>query len=114
MTEEIVELERALWLEGAERFRACMAEGCVMVFPEPVGILRGDDILAGLEGVPRWSDLALAGLVATTAGDTAILAYRAEARRGDGPPYRALCSSTWIRRAGAWRILAHQQTPLAA
>jgi hypothetical protein len=111
MDDDLLDLERALWLDGAERFRVLMAEGAIMVFPEPVGILRGDAILAGLEGVPRWSGLVLTGLARVGHGATTILAYRAEARRGAAPPYLALCSSTWVRSGRDWRILCHQQTP---
>jgi hypothetical protein len=113
MTDDLAALERSLWLEGADRFRALMAESCLMIFPEPIGILRGGAILRGLEGAPRWVDLTMGDLTLAEAGDAvAALAYRAEARRAKDPPYRALCASTWIRGAAGWRILSHQQTPI--
>jgi hypothetical protein len=112
MTDDILDLERALWLEGPDRFRALMAEGCVMVFPPPAGILRAAAILDGIAG-PRWVRVAMDDVVRADVENAAVLAYRAEANRAEGAPYRALCSSTWIRAAGGWRILAHQQTPVA-
>ena len=111
--DDVWTIERALWLEGPERFRASMAEDCVMVFPDPVGILRNDAFLAGLEGAPRWTALALdEETELRPAPDCTILAYRAEARRAEGPAYRARCTSTYLRIAGAWRIAQHQHTPL--
>ena len=32
--------------------------------------------------------------------------------RGASNPYVALCSSTYVRQNAAWKLLAHQQTPL--
>jgi hypothetical protein len=113
MTDDLAALERSLWLEGPDRFRSLMAEPCLMIFPEPVGILRDGAILRGLEGAPRWAELAMTDLTLAEAGDAvAALAYRAEARRAEGPAYRALCASTWLRGAAGWRILSHQQTPI--
>jgi hypothetical protein len=46
-------------------------------------------------------------------GDQAVvLAYRAEARRGDGDPYRAFCSSTYAKTPDDWRLAQHQHTPM--
>jgi len=42
---------------------------------------------------------------------TAIVAYRAKARRGD-MDYDALLNSTYVRENGAWRLALHQQTPV--
>ena len=38
---EFWEVERSLWLGGPAAFRAWVAADCVMVFPEPAGILTG-------------------------------------------------------------------------
>ena len=53
----------------------------------------------------------VAGLLAPTA-DVAILTYRASATRGEGPRYRALVSSGYVRRLDGWKLAFHQQTPL--
>ena len=43
MTEaEFREVERALWLGGAEASRARVAAECLMVFPAPAGLLSQD------------------------------------------------------------------------
>jgi hypothetical protein len=110
--DDLLAIERALWLEGADRFRTAMAEDALMVFPAPAGILRGQAILDGLAAAPRWESVAIeAPTIARPGPDCAVLAYRATARRTGGPAYRAFCSSTYIRRDGAWRIVQHQHTP---
>lgn len=47
-------------------------------------------------------------------GDSvAVLAYRAEARRAEDGPYRAYCTSTYVRSGDGWKLVQHQQTPIA-
>jgi hypothetical protein len=112
---EFWQVERSLWLEGAGTFRAWVAPDCVMVFPEPAGILTGEAILDGLAGAPRWQRLEISGAVLRRIGSAAVvLAYRAEAQRAGGEAYRALCSSSYVHDAGDWWLVQHQQTPLGA
>ena len=109
---EFWEVERKLWLGGPEAFRAWVAADCLMVFPEPAGILTGPAILDGLAAAPRWQRLEILTPALRRGGDSvAVLAYRAEAARPAGEPYHALCSSTYVREAGAWWLVQHQQTP---
>ena len=105
------EIERGLWLGGAEAFRRWVAAECVMVFPAPAGILVGPVIFERLASAPRWEQVDLDGRVIRRLGDAAVvLAYQAEAARSDGVPYRALCSSSYVREAGDWWLVQHQQT----
>lgn len=109
---EFWEVERKLWLGGPEAFRAWVAADCLMVFPEPAGILTGPAILDGLAAAPRWQRVGFLSQTLRRGGDAvAVLAYRAEAARPEGEPYRALCSSTYVQEAGAWWLVQHQQTP---
>lgn len=109
--EEIWEMERGFWLEGPDFHAAHMAAGAVMVFPAPAGILAGPAILAGLREGPRWREVAFSERTEAALGGAAVLAYRATGAREGAGPYRALCSSTYVRAEGAWRLLCHQQTP---
>lgn len=109
---EIWTLEREFWLSGADFFTRTMARNCLMVFPDPVGILTGPNIPKTLKGVPRWSTISMTEQRSAVDGATVTLVYRAEAVREGEPPYRALCSSTYVGRKGKWRLLQHQQTPL--
>jgi hypothetical protein len=109
---EFWEVERGLWLEGPGAFRRWVSESCLMVFPEPVGILEFNAVLDSVGGGARWRQVTLRGPVLRRVGtEAAVLAYRAEAERGDGTPYRALCSSSYVRDAGDWWLVQHQQTP---
>ena len=107
------EVERSLWLGSAAAFRAWVAADCVMVLPEPAGIVTGRAIIDGVKAGPRWGRIDFAApLVRRPGTEAAVLAYRAEAERPDGVPYRALCSSSYLQQAGAWWLVQHQQTPL--
>ena len=110
---EFWEVERSLWLGGGEAFRTWVSADCVMVFPEPAGILTGPAVFDGLAAAPRWERLEITTpLVRRCGSEAAVLAYRAEARRAGGAPHRALCSSSYVQQAGEWWLMQHQQTPL--
>jgi hypothetical protein len=110
---EFWETERQLWLGGPEVFRRWIARECLMVFPEPVGILTGPAVIESIAPAPRWERVEFAGGALRRSGTEAtVLAYRAEAVRPGGAPQRALCSSTYVRQAGAWWMVQHQQTPV--
>ncbi len=107
---EFWQIERSLWLGGADAFRDRLAADCVMVFPEPAGIMTGPAIIEGIAAAPRWSRVELSGLTLRRFEAAAVLAYRAEAVRTAEAPYLALCSSTYVQEAGVWRLAQHQQT----
>jgi hypothetical protein len=108
MTDELWTTERRLWLEGAEAFAAVLDPGCLMVFPDPVGVLAGRAILDSLEGAPRWAEVTMdARRLARPGADTVVLVYYATGHRDGAEPYRAWCSSTYVRG----RLVQHQQTP---
>lgn len=110
---EFWEVERSLWLKGAEAFRAWVAPDCVMVFPEPAGIVTGDEIAATVVRSPRWERVEFARPILRRVGTLAVtLAYRAEARRAGAEPLRALCTSAYVQDAGDWWLVQHQQTPV--
>jgi len=104
--------ERRLWLDGAAAYRTHMASQCLMAFG-PMGAMTNADILASLEHAPRWSSVAFTRQTTIEPrSDTAVLCYEAEAERPDSPPYRALCTSTYLRETDGWKVVQHQQTPL--
>jgi hypothetical protein len=113
MMDDLWTIEHRLWLDGAEAYGELLAPRCVMAFG-PMGILEDRAIVESLRGVPRWTTVEMAGQVlAQPTPDIAVLAYRAQARRDGAEPYAALCTSTYLRIGGRWRIAQHQQTPLA-
>jgi len=113
MLQTIWESERRLWLEGSEAYDELLHPRCIMVFADPVGVLKGDAISESLKGVPRWTEVEMAEQSSSgDEGNVVVIAYRAKARRGDAAPYDAYCSSTYIRNHESWRIIQHQQTPI--
>lgn len=105
-------LEERMWRGGGVAFGAAMAPDCLMAFA-PVGILRNQAIVEGLEQAPRWSEIRMnQRITATPSADTMVLAYRATARREGAEPYEAWCTSTYIRLGGRWKIVQHQQSQI--
>ena len=114
MQDELWEIERSLWTDGADVFARRLALDCLMAFPPPVGLLRGRDaILATLAETPRWSSLTVGeAMLAATGEDAAVLAYRALAQREGRSGYEAFCTSTYLRQPDGLRLVQHQQTPI--
>lgn len=110
--QDIWQREESFWLDGVAFYRDNMAAEAQMVFADPVGILKGDEILDGLKAAPRWAAVEFADQTEQTLGDTRVLAYRATGSRDGAEPYSALCSTTYVRREGKWILLSHQQTPV--
>ena len=68
--------------------------------------------IEAIESAPPWASWSLADVrVLEVAPDAAMIAYRAESRRGEEAPYSALMTSTYARRNGRWQLVLHQQSP---
>lgn len=108
------QLEERFWLGSAEFYEATLAPDALMVLPPPAGVLDRAATIASIRDGGRWRDVSLRQRhVATSGATTAVLAYVARADRGSPESaYAAQCSSTYVREAGQWRLLLHQQTPL--
>ena len=114
LKDDLLAIERALWSGGAETYREHLDDDCVIAFTEMAGVYSRDQVAAMVESGPRWRDVALEveGML-QPADDIAILTYRARATRGESEHYHALIGSGYIRRGGEWKMIFHQQTPLA-
>jgi hypothetical protein len=112
--QDLLQLERAFWLAGAQFYDEYLAREALMVFPAPVGVLDRIRTLETILEAPRWKEVTFSAThVIAPAPDAAIFAYEAAADRGNGePPYRAQCSSAYVRVDGKWRLALHQQTPM--
>jgi uncharacterized protein (TIGR02246 family) len=114
-TAELEDLERQGWLalsspDGAAFYEDVMADDGLMVFPGSV--LDKTASVNAIRAAPPWGRFELADtIVVHPTPDTAIVAYRATATRGDAAPYHALMTSTYARREGRWRLVVHQQSP---
>jgi hypothetical protein len=105
--------ERQLWLEGVDAFQAIVHPDCIMAFAAPIGVMKGKAIIESLEDAPRWADVEMSLQTSSQIGNATILAYFAKARRAGASGYSAYCTSTYIREGDDWRIVQHQQTPVA-
>lgn len=108
---DIWALEERFWTDGADGARKMTARGAVFVFPYPVGILQGDALWREGEVAQRWRSVVFSERSFKQEGDVAVLAYHASAERADQPLYEALCTSSYLRDAGTWLRISHQQTP---
>jgi hypothetical protein len=67
--------------------------------------------VASLDSAPTWDRYAMSEpRVVPIGADAAALVYRAEAVRGDEPPFEALMSSTYVLVDGKPRLASYQQT----
>ena len=83
-----------------------------MAFPAPFGIATRDEIIAAVADGSNWSEFELDEVrVARPAPGTAVVVYRARARRGEDA-YRCYAGSVYVERDGAWKLAFHQQTPI--
>lgn len=112
---DLLALEKKFWSGDAGFYRNNLDDKCLTVFTKMAGVQSKDAIADMVAGdSQRWEDLKIdeKGLVEPTR-DMAILSYEASAQRG-GQRYKALVSSGYVRRNGAWKLAFHQQTPLAS
>jgi hypothetical protein len=97
---------------AAEFYEREMVEEAVMVLPMPVVLDKAEAVAAMSQAQP-WASFRIQEPQLIRLGpDSAALVYRATAEREGSPPYRALMTSTYVRRSGAWKLALHQQTPL--
>ncbi|HEY9558007.1 MAG TPA: nuclear transport factor 2 family protein [Acidimicrobiales bacterium] len=116
-TEELLELERAAWKAlstdgetAAAFYEEVLAPSVLMLLPGGLVIEDREAAIESMSGEP-WSSFELDDeRVVSLTDQSAVVAYRASAARGD-LSYSALISSTYVRGAGKWRLALHQQTP---
>ena len=116
LQDQLLKIERDLWTGGPEEYHRHLDADCLVAFSDDTAGVSSREEIAGSAGhSPRWHELDLdaRGLLRPS-DDVALLTYRASARRGDEEHYEALVSSCYLRRDGEWRMVFHQQTPLAS
>jgi hypothetical protein len=104
--------EESLWTADADHYRESIDDECLMALPQPPYVLSGEQAIAAVAATPRWESVTLSERqVARPQEGLIVVAYKAEAKKGD-ESYTAYCTSTY-RRLGheEWRVVQHQQTP---
>lgn len=111
-------LEHAAWGalsdtgEAAAAFYAeVLANDVLVLLPGGLVIDDRDQVIDSMRGAP-WNSFEIEDeQVLHLTDDSAVVAYRATARR-DGDDYTALFNSTYVREDGGWKLVVHQQTPI--
>jgi hypothetical protein len=111
---EIETIERDGWKalsgpNGANFWDRWMADDGLMVFPGVV--MDKQTAIETMRRVTPWSSFSLSGVRVVVAGDTGLVTYQATAERSGQPTYAAIMSSVYVRVAGQWLLLLHQQSP---
>jgi hypothetical protein len=104
--------EESLWTADEAHYRELIDPECLMVVPQPPFVLGGEEAVKAVSQTPRWAEVVLSDRrVSRPQEGLIVIAYKAEAKRGE-EVYVAHCTST-IRRIEheVWRVVQHQQTP---
>lgn len=108
--EELLEIEKGFWHEGADYYEQHITENATFVFPG-MRLGKGDGVAAA-DAAPRWDslDLEAVKLVDITA-DVAVLTYHATGQRDGEEPYTGHVTTIYRFVDGAPKMVFHQQTP---
>jgi hypothetical protein len=115
LEQDLLQLEKGFWLQGADYYRAHVDGDCLLAFTEMTGIHSNEEIAAMNPGAGAWraAELDPKGCI-SLGDDAAVITYEVSAARSAGEPYRAVVSSGYVRRGEEWKMAFHQQTPLEA
>ena len=111
-TDEVWATEERLWTGGRAAYEGVVSPEAVFAFPS--GLMAGNGFVAGLPDEAGWMAVEMSERnEGAPLPDLRVIAYAAVGTRRDGSTYRTLCSSTYARENGAWRLAQHSQTPIA-
>jgi hypothetical protein len=112
---DLLALEKKFWTGDSKFYRDNVDDTCLIAFgADMAGVMSNKDVAATAKDGNRWKhlDIKLKGLI-EPADDVAILSYEANAVRSNGERYAALVSTGYAKRDEGWKMVFHQQTPLA-
>ena len=110
---QLIDIEKGFWFEGAEYYERHIAAEAVFVFP---GMrLDRDDGVAAADAAQRWKRLEIEdGEVIEVDEKVAILTYHATSQREGQEPYSGSITTVYRLEDGAPKMVFHQHTPDAA
>jgi hypothetical protein len=113
--EELLELEHQGWRSlcdgtGSDFYGSIMAEDGMMLLASGLSMNRSQ-VIASLADAALWEryEIIEPRLLALS-DDAATLLYTGKAFRAEDEPFVALMASTYVRRAGVWKLALYQQT----
>ncbi len=110
--EELFEIEKKFWTEGPQAYLDHAAERCLVVFAQMVATMERTAIAQSAEA-GRWRDVKMTPKESLQASpEMRLIAYECEATRKDGKALHVHASSGYVKQAGGWKLVFHQQTEL--
>ena len=113
LEQDLLNIEKGFWTEGGDYYRDHVGDECLVAFEEMAGVRSNEETADMNPGAGNWTDAKMSrkGLLELS-DESAILTYAVDAKRKDGTPHHALCSTGYVKRDGEWKMMFHQQTPL--
>ncbi len=113
--ERIWNFEKSLWTADQDEYRHKISDDGIMVVPADPFVLQGRAAADAMAETPRWESVEFSEKKVSRPdgpeGGLIVIAYKADARRGD-MTYCAYCTSTLLRDGEQdWVVVQHQQTP---
>jgi hypothetical protein len=113
----LVDLEERFWLEGGGNpsfWRRHLADDGLVALP--LGIMDKDQTVRAIAQASPWARVEMRDVrVLAVSDDSALVTYTAVAARAeDTDDYIAVIGSVYVLRGGAWALIFHQQSPMAA
>jgi hypothetical protein len=116
MTDRLLEIEEQGWqaLSSPDPVGFCdewLADDALMIVPGMV-IDRATFLQAVGHEQPWASHHIEDSRAVELTADSAALVYRVRAQREGEPEFAGLLTSVYVKRAGRWQLILHQQTPM--
>lgn len=109
--QEIIDLERGFWNAEPGFYEGAMEEDAVIVM-EPAGFITKSDAVEMAGKTQAWTDVRMEDVrLVELTPDCAAIAYHGEGRKANGEPTRSSVASTYVRRAGKWRLAMTSHQP---
>lgn len=109
--DKLLAIEHALAAGTGDTYRERLRDDAVVIVPGQA--LTLEETAAAMDASPGWDTFALDDARVLALGETAaVLTYRFTGRHGEDT-YSALMTSAYGRDGDGWRLVLHQQTPLA-
>jgi hypothetical protein len=115
---DLYQIERSLWTNDPDIYQKALREDALLLFQE-TGLITRDTAVAAIREENRenrrWAEVRFSEQrVLCPTPDTRVLIYKATARwNHEQNPITVLCSSIYALQSGEWKLVFHQQTPVA-
>jgi hypothetical protein len=116
---DLYQIEKSLWTNDPKVYHDSLHHDALLLFQE-TGVITRDTAVAAIREENRenrrWAEVEFSDQrVLCPTQDTRVLIYKATARWNyEQNSITVLCSSIYALYSGEWKIVFHQQTPLAA